>query len=487
MAAASQLPFNVSILNVNTPAFNMLKPVTSLDYFESQNGDLHDEGLFSLAIFGRMGDPVRDSRFSYINTKVQVFHPFIYKALCASRAFYRDLLSGKQYAIWDEHQKDFIPANELTGRTGFSFFISHWNDIQWGEKDSPIREQRIKLIEKYRNVALASRILVMPAGLRDIEVSDDGRTKVDEINGFYRKILSIARTIPDSDHLDDPAYDVSRHMLQMAFNEIYALLEKMLTGKSGFIQAKWGSRRVFNGTRNVITAMNVPIPELGAVNAPKFTDTVCGLYQLAKGVLPMTIYQMRNSYLEEVFAPGNGMARLVNPTTLKAETVELPPDVYDRWTTVEGLEKVISSYKETEFRNRTVMLGDYALALIYAPADNKVFRVFSDIDEVPDYIDRSAVRPINFVEFLYLSGYKRWNTYCGIVTRYPVTGMGSTYPTTIYVKTTVRGEVRRELGADWQPLEGDEHLALEFPTYEPLAYLDTLVIPSARLAGLGAD
>jgi hypothetical protein len=28
---------------------------------------------------------------------------------------------------------------------------------------------------------------------------------------------------------------------------------------------------------------------------------------------------------------------------------------------------------------------------------------------------------------------------------------------------------------------------LEFPTYDPKAYLDSLVIPSARLAGLGAD
>lgn len=487
MRSPTDLPFNVEILRTNTPAFNLLKPVTSLDYFESQNGDLHDEGLFSLSIFGRMGDPARDSRFSYVNTKTKIFHPFIFRALIQLRGFYKDLIAGKQYALWDDAQKDFVPANELTGRTGYAFFVEHWEKIDFKFNKSPVREQRVHLINKYKDRALANRVVIMPAGLRDIEIGDDGRTTVGEINALYRRIISISRTIPDTDFLDDPQYDLARNMLQNAFNEIYDAIEKMLTGKSGFFQARWGSRRVFNGTRNVITAMNVPIAELGAPNVPKFTDTVIGLYQLAKGILPITIYLLRSGYLEKVFSPGNGQALLVNPTTLKSEMIELPPDVYDRWTTVEGLEKVITSYKDAEIRNRTVMLDRHALALVYAPADKMVFKIFSDIDELPEGFDRKDVRPINLVELLYLSGYKRWNDYCGVVTRYPVAGLGSTYPTTFYTKTTIRGEMRRELGDDWGELPGDENLALEFPTYDPLAYLDSLVIPSARLAGLVAD
>lgn len=486
MAKPNTIPFNVDILRTNTSAFNILKPVTSLDYFESLNGDLHDEGLFSLTIFGRVGDEVRDQRFSYVDTKVSVFHPFIYRALCQLRGFYKDLMAGKQYAIWDEKQKDFIAANELTGRTGYSFFLEHWAEIEFASNKSPVREDRIKRVNKFRDVALTNRIVVMPAGLRDIEVGDDGRTTVAEINALYRKVVSISRTIPITDFINDPTYDLARHMLQMAFNEIYDAIEKMLTGKSGFFQAKWASRRVFNGTRNVITAMNVPIAELGAPNVPKFTDTVVGLYQLIKGILPMTIYQLRTGYLADIFASGNGMAQLVNPVTLKSELVELPIDVYDRWTTMEGLEKVITSYKDTELRHRTVMLDKYALALIYAPPDRKVFRVFSDIEDLPAELDRAHVRPINLVELIYLSGYRVWNSYCGTVTRYPVSGTGSVYPTTLYTKTTIRGEARKELGPDWQPIEEDV-LALEYPTYDPLAYLDSLVIPSARLAGLGAD
>lgn len=73
-----------------------------------------------------------------------------------------------------------------------------------------------------------------------------------------------------------------------------------------------------------------------------------------------------------------------------------------------------------------------------------------------------------------------------IVTRYPVIGIGSTYPSTIYTKTTIVGEMRYELGQDWLPL-GDEFMTLEFPTREPNAFVDSQVIHPSRLAGLDAD
>ena len=484
---SSDLPFNIELLKLTPDDLRSLRPVTSLDYFETHNGDLHEEGLFSISIFGRIGDEVRDQRFAYIDMKTQVFHPLIYRSLVQLRNFYSGIMAGTQYARWNEELRDFEPASETAGRTGYSFFVEHWADIVFKINKSPVREQRIKLIDRYKDRALTSRILVLPAGLRDIEIGDDGRTVVPDINALYRRVMTVARAIPNTDFVaNDASHDLPRHMLQMAFNAIYDHIELMLTGKSGFFQSKWGSRRIHNGTRNVITAMNVPIAELGAPNVPKFTDTVVGLYQHIKSILPVTIHLLLNGYLAQIFAQGNNQAQLVNPTTLKAETVELPPDLYDRWNTVEGLEKVITSFKEDSIREKPVMVGDHLMALIYAPPHRKVFRVFSDIDELPAAYDRKHVRPINLIELIYLSGYQKWNDYVGVVTRYPVTGIGSTYPTTYYVKTTIRGEMRQELGDDWET-QSPEFTALEFPTYSPLAYLNSLVIPSHRLKGLGAD
>jgi hypothetical protein len=482
-------PFNVEIFQPGSEQLRFLKPVTSTDYYENTKGDLHEEGLFSISIFGRIGDEARDRRFSYIDIKTEIFHPIIYNRLIRLKKLYQGILNGDQYAKWDDEKKDFVLANELDGQTGFSFFCEHWKKIEFVRNRSDIRDMRVKLVEMYRDRSMTSKILVLPAGLRDIEVDENGRTNVNEINALYLKLLSISRILPDHDNIrNDPAHNLARRLLQACFNDIYDLIESMLSGKEGFFQAKWASRNIVDSTRNVITAMDTSVAKLGSINAPRFTDTIVGLWQLSKAVLPITVHHLKFGYLSQVFAYGNRTARLVDPTTLKAEIVEVSADSYDRWNTVEGLEKVVTSYKELTLRNRPVDIDGRFVALIYAPKDKMVFRVFSDIDELPYDLDRKDVRPLNLMELIYLSGAKVWNDQVGTVTRYPVTNVGSCYPTTVYVKTTVVGEVRRELGEDWLPLTNDDtSLVSEFPTYEPLAYQDSLVIPSTRLAGMGAD
>ncbi len=483
---ALDLPFNVELMKLDAQRLRALRPVTSLDHFETAGGNLHEDGLFSISIFGRIGDEMRDRKFSFIDIRVPVFHPVIYSRLVKLKGLYRGILSASQYARWDDEVKDFVPSDELNGQTGFAFFIQHWEKIQFVRNKSGIRDARIALIEKYRDRALTDKVLVLPAGLRDLEITEDGQTKEHEINALYRRLLAISRTIAPSDHNNtSPALNLPRHLLQMTFNEIYDTIERMLTGKKGLVQNRWGSRRIFHGTRNVISAMDTSTAYLGGKNSPRYTDTVVGMYQLAKALLPVTLHCLKTGYLERVFNLGPGQARLVDPKTLESEIVSLPSDVYDRWTTTEGLNKVVNALGVIEQRHKPIQLEGRYLALLYAGPD-KTFKVFHDIRELPEGFDRKYVRPINLIELVYLSGYRRWNTYVAFVTRYPVTGVGSCYPTTIYVKTTMVGEVRRELGEDWQPL-GDEYEALEFPVYEPLAYLDSQVIPSARLAGLGAD
>lgn len=484
-----ELPFNVEIFQPSPEHLRLMKPVTSTDYYENTKGELHEEGLFSISIFGRIGDEVRDRRFSYIDIKTEVFHPIIYNRLVRLKKLYQGILNGDQYAVWDAERKDFVLANELAGQTGFAFFCQHWKDIEFARNKSDIRDMRANLVEKYRDKGLTSKIMVLPAGLRDIEVDENGRTNVNEINDLYRKLLSISRVLPDHDGIkNDPAHNLARRLLQGCFNDIYDMLESMLAGKEGFFQGKWSARNVTNSTRNVITAMDTSVAELGSPNAPRFTDTIVGLWQLSKAVLPLTIHHLMKGWLSQAFAYGNRTARLVDPVTLRSELVDVSSDAYDRWNTVEGLEKVVASYKELSLRNKPVLIDGRYLALIYAPKDRAVFRIFGDIDELPPELDRKDVRPLNLMELLYLSGYQMWNEQVGTVTRYPIINVGSCYPTTVYVKTTVVGEVRRELGPDWQFMSNDEkYVAPEFPTYEPLAYQDSLVIPSTRLAGLDAD
>ncbi len=484
---SKEVPFNVELLKLTPAQLGTMQPVTSVDFFAAANGELHEQGLFSIPIFGRIGSEERDQRFSYIDIKLQVLHPIIYARLIKLKSMYEGIISGTQHAVWDAKLKDFVTSDEVNGHTGFSFFMQHWKQIQFVRNDSAVREMRIRLIEKYRDRATTSKIVVLPAGLRDIEVGDDGRTKYNDINPLYRKLISIASTIPDTDHLEtDPTYDLSRLMLQNTFNELYAFIEQLLTGKSGFIQDKWASRGVFNSTRNVITAADLSTEFLGSPNSPKYTDSTMGLHQLTRMLLPITIHRLRTGHLKDVFSHGDNRALLVDPKTLSSEVVDIAPKSFDRWNTAEGLERVIASYGEVSIRDRPVMIEDRYLALIYRGPD-MTFRIFNDISELPAGFDKKYVYPISLVELLYLAGYQIWNNYIGFNTRYPVAGLGSCYPFTVRVKTTIVGEIRRELGPDWSPYEGDEYLALEYPILPAKAYLDSYVVNTGRLSGLAAD
>lgn len=480
------LPFNIGLMRVNESTTQLMRPITSLDYYEKVNGDLHEDGLFSVAIFGRPGDEMRDRRFSYIDIKVDIFHPVIYQTLVKVKALYRGILSGSQYARWDDTLKDFVPSTEVEGSTGFSFFVSHFNEIRFKKNKSNIRDKRIELLEKYRDVALTNRILVLPAGLRDIEVDDSGQKKVGEINAFYKKLLSTARAIPNTEYKDSTLYNLPRHILQMTFNEIYDTIEKMLRGKKGFFQHRWGRRRIYNGTRNVITAMDTSKDILGDPHAPKFTDSIVGLYQTLKAFQPLAIHAVREKYLPQIFNSTNLTAQLIEPATMTAVQVQLDSLSYDKWMSVEGLEKIFTNFGEASTRAQPVKIDGYYLALIYAPKDKNYFKVFHSIDELPEKYSREDVRPITYVEFFYLSCYNWLKDKYAFVTRYPVTGIGSIYPCSIYIKTTVTGERRYELNDNWE-IDEQSSLYPEFPLAGSTTFIDSLVIHSSRLGRLGAD
>lgn len=411
----SQIPFNVTILNLTNDKLKLMRPVKSPDVYDGVTGNFHEDGLFSVLTFGRVGDELRDQKFSYIDIHLHVFHPTIYRALVQLRALYRDILGGVAYATFDEKEGDFVLANELSGQTGYAFFLKHWKKIKFRESRSPVRTERIKMIQKFQSIATTSAILVMPAGLRDFVIDSTGRGTQDEINDVYRRILGASKVIVGADGAESsPLYDNSRKSLQQGFNDIYDTVLAMVTGKKGFIQEKFGSRRIFNGTRNVISAMDTSTADLDGINFPDYTDTILGLFQVIKGALPLTIHLLRNGYLGKAFSVGDSSttSRLVDPKTWRSEVVDLPPDSRDRWITVEGLEKVIESYRIVENRHKPIMVEDRYLGLIYKgpfPGDEskKVFRIFGDISELPEGWDRKHVAPVSLVELLYLSGYQR--------------------------------------------------------------------------------
>lgn len=483
----NDIPFNIFLMDLTPQLIRSMRPTSTTEIFETGTRNFHKDGLFSVETFGPLGSPERDGRFSYIELHTRVFHPLVYKRLGSLKRLYLDILEGRRYAVFNTETFDFEPSNEMEGETGFSFFVRHFPDLKLEEGDSELRNLRVKLINKNKDKALTDKVLVMPAGLRDLMVETSGRTSEDEINKFYRSIISISNSLEmGREPSEDPLINNSRLQLQRQFNEIFESIFNMIKGKKGFAAAKWASRKIINGTANVISPMKITGTRIGETNTPGINHVQLGLYQTIKAVLPKTRYFLRSGWLGEVFS-GNSEdeIRLTNPKTLRAEYVQPSPEAVERWTTRDGLDAQITRYKTPAFRNKPILIDGYYLGLLYWGEEG--FRFFADINELPAGFDKRFVSPINMTSLYYLSGYREWGKLAGVVTRYPVTGQGSTFIANIYCKPTIVSSVKAELGRDWRRL-GDDFICFEFPDQsKSVEYVNSMGIGVSYLSPLGAD
>lgn len=476
-----------AIMDLTPQILQALKPVKVLDIYDGGSDNFHEDGLFSISIFGRVGDPSRDLRFSYIATGIEVIHPLIFRNIIKLKKFYSEIIKGNAYAIFDTKKNDFVPSDAIDGETGYNFFLTYWDRLVFERNESKQRNARIDFIEKYRKVAKTSNILVLPAGLRDLEVDPDGRDVEGEINEFYRRIISISNTLSSNTDVNNRITDSARLGIQNAFNSIYTFIIGLCRGKGGFILRKWARRKIFNGTRAVLTAQVPSVNKLSVVDYPSWNNTVMGIAQLMKALLPVAVHKLMHFDLVlEAFPSGDSSAYLVNKKTLKREMVKINNKTTDRWATQTGVESLFQTFMDHEIRGSEIDIEGYYLGLIYRGPD-KTFKLVYDIDDADNYpwMDKKYLHPITWVEMMYLMGYKDWNTYPMVATRYPITGAGSIFPSYVYVKTTVLSEVRWAVDDEGKIIEDDK--AIVYPILDNPTFIDSEAISPSRLEGMGAD
>lgn len=475
------------IMHLTDQILKNLKPVKVLDTYDGGSDNFHEDGLFSVSIFGRVGDETRDLRFSYIHTGIEVLHPLVFRNVTKLKKFYLDIIKGNAYAVFDDKINDFVGSDPIDGETGYNFFLSYWDRLVFERNESKQRNARIDFIDKYRSVSKTKNILVLPAGLRDLEVDPDGRDTEGEINEFYRRIISISNTLSSNTKVNTRITDSARLGIQNAFNSIYTYIMGLFKGKGGFILSKWAKRRVHNMTRAVLTAQIPAVNVLSDDDYAGWNDTVMGIAQLMKALVPVAIHKVLNHDLVlESFPSGDSSAYLLDKKTLKRISVNINNKTTDSWTVYKGVEGLLDTFMDHEVRSSIIDIEDHYLGLIYRGPD-KTFKILYDIDEVEQYpwMDKKYVHPITWVEFIYLMGYKDWNKYPMILSRYPISGSGSIYPSYVHVKTTVLYETRHEVDNEGNKIL--ENRAIAFPILDNPTFVDSEAVSPSRLAGLGAD
>ncbi len=478
----TQLPFNIDLLIPTDNDVSNVLPVKVLDTFVGSTHNFHPDGLFSTEIFGKVGEEKRNRTYGYINLNIPILHPLLFKIVVKLKAFYGDIMQGKKFATYNKDTNDFEPATVVDGETGYGFFISHIDKLQPAKNDSDRRDFNIQLFEKYRGNSLIDKLVVMPAGMRDYFIDSTGKPSEDEINGFYKRVLGISNAIEGvSVESNIEVLDGSRHLLQTVVLELYTYIESLLKGKGKLIQGKWVTRAVFNSTRNVIASGIPEYKELGDKNAPNAKQCIVGLYEYIRSTLPLSIKNIRDGILSDVFIGSDVPAYLIDKRTLKRKQVDVSSSTYDDWMTYEGIEKIAATYGIVDSRHAPVIVEGHYLALIYKGGSD-TYKVILDIDTVPKEL-RKDVHPITMTELLYLSVFKGSDEIPGFVTRYPITGYGSINIVYAYLKTTNRSESRIELDDEFKRTDV---LAKEFPIPDE-SFFDSLNIPPRYLGRMGGD
>lgn len=473
------------LLNVDRQLVSKLRPTTALDTYQGATKEFHPDGLYSTITFGAIGSERRDVSFSYIDVGIEIISPAIAFALYDLKHLYKDILAGKRYAVWDEKKKDFFPASPTDpgAKTGYSFFMSKYMEIVPEPNQSLKRQSNIDLFNKFKDIARSRYVLVAPAGIRDLEVTPDKQEREVDINKLYKKVLSTARIVPTlGNNKDSATMDTTRWALQRAFEDVYLYFFDFLDGKKGYFRGKMAQRRLFNGTRNVLAAMDPSSAVMDRPDEIRPTDTVMGMFQGMKSILPVSIHFVRTRYLPKTLGADQTMF-LVNKKSLTQEIVYVKSDDYDLFSTDEGAERLIESFRSDHIRHKPIEVQGRYLALIYN--NGKEFKVLHSINDLPSGRDRKHVRPMTYAELLYLSGYDVWNDYFSIITRFPVAGQGSTYSSTIRLTTTATVKMLYELEEDWQTRK--ERPATDFPIRSVKEFVSTMAPHPSRLAGMQAD
>lgn len=461
-----------------------LLPVQSLSIYGT-DGDFHPQGLYSNQIFGEIGKKERNTRHGKIVLNVEILHPKIFEELISLNRLYKGILMGKDYARWDKETRQLVKADILDGETGYAFFMTHFKNIDFKVTKSQRRGLKIDLINRYRDTATLKYLIVLPAGLRDITKDTTGRDIEDEINKLYRRVLMTSTTIGESlAYKNDPVLDRNRWMLQSAVQDIYKTLITVLEGKRGFLQSKWGSRKVAHGTRNVISAMD---PSGDSIDSPRAFDsstTHIGLYQTLRGVEPLVVdWAMVQGIAKEMIENIDSEVALVDMKTRKMVTATLSEKVRVQWATEAGRGKLLTQLSEQANRNKPIILDDYYFKLVYHKADE--IRILNSIDELPEDRDPADVHPMTWTEYFYLTLAPEMARVRAFVTRYPVTSQDSIYPTVPYLKTTVHSNIVNQLDSEWHTTDV---VYPEFPELaEDAAFFDSVSVSISQLGPLEAD
>ena len=498
-------PFNAWLMYM--PDFiqkNMLQEVTSQLLYEPSSTNFHPEGLFSESIFGQIGSSIRYSRLGYITLHTKLINPTIFDNIINLKRGYLAIMESKDYAIWNKETKmfDIVPKETEGSQTGYNFFISHLEELQFAESTSVTKKNTINTFYKAikEKTALVEYLPVLPAGIRDIK-EKNGRIDYGDINPLYITVLALSQEIKNA--ATNPFlmkyYDGIKYNLQLKINEIYRYLKNFVSGKGGFAQQKYARRAIAWGTRNVAIS---PIIEGISPSDDLFfknDEIIVPVFQAAKGLLPLVSYHVRKLFYEQLFSISTNKVPAIDPRTYKVEYIEISDSELSKFTSTDAIETLVNSFQNIHMRDRPITVESkegkrYFLYLVYDLGDEiymlrnvedfRAFMLKNRLNTANEKdIDKDKLRPLTYIEMLYIAVFYASKGKYATITRYPAIEIGSIYPAKVKIASTVPS---RKVYFMSQYAQNDYEVLLSYPILGN-TYQDGMQVHPSQNKGLGLD
>ena len=433
---------------------NELKAITNPMFFARTNMPTVD-GLLSNEIFGITKDD-RTTIFAYIDLAGEYFlHPLAYK-------IWSRLDSNVKLCVYEMDTFVYDPEkgklkSDPKGETGLKFLMKLIKTVDFKKTGSSKREVKINFLEKYREKLFMKDVVVIPAGMRDVNTEADGKVGVGEINKLYNAIVRDAKALQESDDYGLSLNGTLRGRIQDNIVKIYNWFifgRDPLTGadaqasglsrKLGLIR-RAGMKKSFDwGSRLVICTQNLRKEKLSDLDVD--LDSIgLPLAAICANLFPYMLYWIRNWFSNRLSDVQT--LQCINPKTKKQETVHI-----DSWQTVysdERIKKEIGRFMHG-MSNRFVPIE----APITDPKRNKIyymqFKGYNVPDEdiakkiINDQMPKESFhlnsRPLTWCDLIYMAAMEVTKDKMTLITRFPMDSYYNQFPAKIKVISTIETE-----------------------------------------------
>jgi len=478
---------------------NELKEITNPMFFARSNMPTTD-GLLSNEIFGITKDD-RTTIFAYIHLAGEYFmHPLAYKIWSKLDSNIKPCVYEMENFVYDPEKGKLKP--DPNGETGIKFLMKLIKKVDFKKTNSSKREVRINFLEKYRDSLFMKDVIVIPAGMRDVNTEADGKVGVGEINKPYNAIVRDAKALQESDDYGLSLNGTLRGRIQDNIVKIYNWFifgRDPITGndaqasglsrKLGLIR-RAGMKKSFDwGSRLVICTQNLRKERLEDLDVD--LDSIgLPIAAVCANLFPYMLYWIRKWFENQMSDVQDLM--VYNSRTKKVERAHI-----DDWQAVysdERIKKEISRFMHG-MSNRFVPVE---APIKNAPRGMKAYLQFKGYN-VPDEEVANAIssgtlskegytltsRPLTWCDLIYMAAMEVTKDKMTLVTRFPVDSFYNQFPAKIKVISTIETEPLLVNGTFYKkyPKIAPEDINTNSSNH----FVDVALPNNVRLGSIGGD